>query len=126
MFLSDGGGGSVAPAPDFSGTQTLRIEPSAIPDALAAFRAAYDRVEAKVRELSGLEVPDWARDPVSGEAANEFVARTNGGGADSAIACLQGYQEQLRGAIESLETAQEGYLRTEGTNTAMWGKRDQG
>ena len=127
MYLADGGGGSVAPlAPDYSGTRTLRIEPSAIPGALAAFREAFDRIEAKVAALGGLEVPDWARDPVSGEAATEFVERTNGGGADSAIACLRGYQEQLRGAIQSLETAQEGYLRTEGTNTAMWGKRDQG
>ncbi|MCG8919665.1 MULTISPECIES: hypothetical protein [Actinokineospora] len=127
MYLADGGGGSIAPsAPDFSGTRTLRIEPSAIPGALAAFREAYDRVEAKVTALDGLEVPEWAKDPVSGEAATDFTARTNGGGADSAIACLRGYQEQLRRAIESLETAQEGYLRTEGTNHAMWGKRDQG
>ncbi|WP_091450214.1 hypothetical protein [Actinokineospora iranica] len=108
--------------PAFAGTQTLRIEPSAIPGALAAFREAYDRVSEKVRALDGLEVPRWADDPVSGETATEFLQRTNSGAADSAIACLRGYQEQLGKAIEALETAQEGYLRTEGTNHLMWGK----
>ncbi|WP_424183424.1 hypothetical protein ACOBQX_15620 [Actinokineospora sp. G85] len=124
--MADGAGGSVPVAPDFAGTRTLNIEPAAIPAALAAFREAYDRVETKVTQLSGLEVPDWARDPISGEAATEFVDRTNGGGADSAITCLRGYQEQLRAAVEALEGAHAAYEQTEGTNSAMWGKRDQG
>ncbi|OLR90874.1 hypothetical protein [Actinokineospora bangkokensis] len=126
MYLRDGGGGSAPAAPDFGGTRTLRIEPSAIPGALVAFREAFDRVDAKVRALDGLEVRRWADDPVSGEAVTEFTERTNGGGADSAIACLRGYREQLERAIAALESAKAGYELTEGTNSAMWGTRDQG
>jgi hypothetical protein len=125
VFVTDGGGGS-APAvpagPSFTGTQRLRIEPSAIPQALAAFRDAHDRVSQKVDELAGLPVEEWAGDPVSGETATQFGERTNGGGADSAYQCLLGYREQLANAIESLELSQQQYLATEGTNTARWGK----
>lgn len=123
MFLIDGGGGgSVPTGPTYTGTQRLRIDPSAIPGALAAFREAHDRVSRKVSELSGLPIREWAYDPVSGETATQFVERTNGGGADSAYQCLLGYQEQLANAIESLESTQQAYLETEGTNTERWGK----
>lgn len=125
MFLADGGGGSAAPAgPAYAGTQTLQIEPSAIPGALAAFREAHERVMAKVAALDALEVRPWAGDPVSGETAEQFIERTNGGGADSAIACLRGYGDQLRAAIDALQSAHDKYMATEGTNSAMWGKRD--
>ena len=124
MFLRDGGGGPVSPGPTFTGTQQLRIEPSAIPGALAAFREAYDRVSRKVNELSGLPVNEWAGDPVSSETATQFGQRTNGGGADSAYECLLGYQKQLANAIESLELSEQQYLATEGTNSARWGIYD--
>ncbi|WP_051385801.1 hypothetical protein [Actinokineospora inagensis] len=106
----------------YAGTQTLRIEPSAIPEALAAFRAAFAQVSEKVTALNGLEVPSWADDPISDEAAMLFVERTNGGGADSASKCLHGYQQQLQAVISALESAQAAYTLTEGTNSAMWGK----
>ncbi|MPZ80590.1 MAG: hypothetical protein GEV28_09400 [Actinophytocola sp.] len=123
MYVADGGvGAAPAAEPTFSGTQRLRIEPHAIPEALAAFREAHDRVARKVRELGSLPVRDWAGDPVSGETATQFTERTNGAGADSAMACLTGYQEQLHNAIESLKSAQADYLEIEGTNTARWGK----
>ncbi|MFC4858864.1 transcriptional regulator [Actinophytocola glycyrrhizae] len=126
MFLADGGGGGrVTPTPTFTGTQTLHIEPSAIPEALKAFTDAYDRVSRKVRDLAALPIHKWAGDPVSGETAEQFAERTNAGGAESAYACLTGYQKQLKAAIDSLTSAQEDYLRTEGTNTALWGKYDQ-
>lgn len=126
MFVADGGGGSAAPAgPTFTGTQTLHIEPSAIPEALKAFTDAYDRVSRKVRDLSNLPVKEWAGDPVSGETAVQFAQRTNTGGADSAYACLTGYQKQLEAAIDSLKSAHADYLRVEGENTDRWGKYDQ-
>ncbi|MGW5051055.1 hypothetical protein [Actinokineospora sp. NPDC004072] len=121
MFLADGAAGAALPAQ--SGRQTLRVEPHAIPGALAAFRDAHDRVAAKVAALDGLEVREWAGDPVSGETAAQFAQRTNGGAADSAIACLRGYQHQLLAAITALEAAHAAYTLTEGTNTAMWGKQ---
>lgn len=123
MFLADGGGGGAPSPPAYSGTQTLRIEPSAIPGALAAFREAHERVLAKVTALDGLRVPDWAGDPVSGETAERFQQRTNGGAADSAIACLRGYERQLRAAVDALEAAHAAYTLTEGDNTDLWGTK---
>lgn len=126
MYLADGGGGGTStPAPQFTGTQTLHIEPAAIPDALKAFQDAYDRVTAKVQELNHLPIKDWAGDPVSGETAVQFQERTNRGGGDSALACLTGYQKQLMAAINSLKGAHDDYLRVEGDNTAQWGKYHQ-
>jgi hypothetical protein len=126
VFLADGGGGGgTAPTgPTFTGNQNLRIEPSSIPQALTAFRDAHDRINAKVQELSGLQCNNWAGDPVSGETAKMFTERTNGGGADSAIACLTGYRDQLADAMDSLQKAHDQYLAVEGTNTARWGKYD--
>jgi hypothetical protein len=123
VYLADGGGGgSAAPTPQFTGTQTLRIEPSAIPDALKAFSDAYERVTRKVQELESLPIRDWAGDPVSSETAVQFKQRSNTGGADSAIACLKGYQAQLKGAMDALTSSHADYLRVEGDNTDQWGK----
>lgn len=127
MFLADGGGGTTAPVgPSYAGTQTLRVEPAAIPGALAAFRDAHLRVLEKVTALDGLQVPRWAGDPVSGETADQFTERTNGGGEDSAIACLRGYEKQLANAIDALQKAYDAYVQVEGENTARWGTHDQG
>ena len=122
MFLADGGAGAASAGPTFTGTQRLRIEPHAIPQALAAFREALDRITTKVKDLHGLQINNWAEDPVSGETAQQFTQRTNGGGADSAMACLTGYQQQLQAAIKSLEASQAQYLADEGANTDLWGK----
>jgi hypothetical protein len=125
VYVADGGGGGATPGPQFVGTQTLHIEPSAIPEALKAFTDAHERVTLKIRELTGLPIRNWAGDPVSSETAVEFAQRSNTGGADSAIACLKGYQEQLANAIKSLRDAQSEYERVEGDNTAHWGRYHQ-
>lgn len=122
MFLQDGGGGAAPAGPTFTGEQRLSIEPSSIPTALTAFREAFDRIDAKVNELSGMPIDNWAGDPVSRETAKRFTDRTNGGGADSAMACLKGYRDQLLAAIESLESSHAQYLAIEGTETERWGK----
>ena len=122
MYLIDGGGSGPVVEPTFTGTQSLSIEPSAIPAALAAFKAAHDRLSKKVEQLGGLPIVQWAGDPVSRETVVEFSERSNGGGEDSAIACLMGYERQLARAIESLQSAHDAYLATEGTNSERWGK----
>lgn len=115
-------GGSAGPSgPSYSGPQQLRIEPSAIPGALTAFRDAYDAVAAKVRDLRGLEVREWAGDPVSSETATQFTKRTSGDG-DSAMEALVGYEKQLRQVIASLEQSEAEYTALEGNNAALWGK----
>jgi hypothetical protein len=125
VYVADGGGGSSTASETFTGTQRLHIQPSAIPAALKAFSDAYDRVSKKVEELRGLPIREWAQDPVSGETAVVFTQRTNGGGAESAIACLTGYQKQLERAIGSLKSAHDTYLRVEGTNYERWGHYDR-
>lgn len=125
MYLAADAGGGSSSGPEYTGTQRLHIEPSAIPDALKAFREAYERVNRKVADLRGLPIKDWAGDPVSNETATQFHERTNGGGRDSAIACLTGYQKQLQAAVDSLQKAHDSYLRIEGDNSALWGKHHQ-
>jgi hypothetical protein len=120
VYLADGGGGGVSTGPSYSGTQTLKIEPSAIPGALNAFRAAEERVGRKLEELRSLEIREWAKDPVSGKTATQFDQRTHSG-ANSALDCLTGYRKQLKAAVESLEDAHRSYLLTEGTNSDKWG-----
>lgn len=126
MYLADGGGGgTTTPTPQFTGTQTLHVEPSAIPEALKAFQEAHERVSAKVRELGQLPIREWAGDPVSNETAQQFQQRSNRGGADSALECLKGYQAQLEAAIKSLQAAHDLYVQVEGDNVAQWGKYHQ-
>lgn len=123
MFI-DGDGGSSSAEPTFSGPQTLHIQPSAIPAALAAFRHAHERVSKKVEQLGGLQIQPWAGDDVSRETANQFHQRSQGGGTDSALQCLTGYQKQLENACTALEDSQRRYRRMEGDNSALWGKYD--
>jgi len=122
VYLIDGGGSGPVAEPTFTGTQSLSIEPSSIPAALVAFKEAHERLSKKVEQLGGLPIVQWAADPVSSETVTEFSERSNGGGQDSAIACLMGYERQLARAIDSLQSAHDSYLATEGTNSERWGK----
>jgi len=121
VFLADGGGGS-APAPDYSGTQTLQVEPESIPGARDAFGAARDRVKAELDKLNSMEIQQWAGDPVSGEAVNKFTERTSTD-IESARQVLEGYLEQLDRAHQQLDASYRYYVETEGTNAALWGKQ---
>ena len=111
MYFIDGGGSGPVVEPMFTGTQSLSIEPSAIPAALTAFREAHHRLATKVEQLGGLPIERWAADPVSGETVVKFSERSNGGGQDSAIACLMGYEKQLARAIDSLQAANDSIAR---------------
>jgi hypothetical protein len=124
VFLADGGGGGTPSGPSFTGTQTMYLEPSAIPAALKAFRRAHDRVAQKVAQLEALGINPWAHDPVSGETAKQFAERSNGGGGDSAAKVLHDYRDQLHNLVVSLEQAEAAYTAMEGENSARWGMRD--
>jgi hypothetical protein len=123
VFLP-GDGPTASPEPSFSGPQTLRVEPAAIPAALKAFTVAHERVSARVKELGGLSIKPWANDEVSSETATQFQQRSQGGGTDSAIECLVGYQTQLDNACKALKASQARYEAMEGTNSERWGIYD--
>ncbi|SMD07295.1 hypothetical protein [Lentzea albidocapillata] len=123
MFLADGGGGVSSP-PEF-GQRKLKVDPSAIPQARAAFEKALDEFDARIKpQVHSLPTKPWAADPVSSETSKAFNEQT----ADKALTALTVYRAQLSGVIDQLKMIEEQYRMTEGDNVAMWGKnlRDQG
>lgn len=110
MFMADGGGGSAGPKPSIAGSQQhMRIEPEAVDAAYKLFDDAYNKVSAKVNAIYDATAGPWSYDPVSMETATKFNERTTGGGADSAMAALLGYQKQLENARDALKAAKETY-----------------
>ncbi|GLZ31502.1 hypothetical protein Lesp02_36900 [Lentzea sp. NBRC 105346] len=118
MFLADGGG-SGQTLPDYSGQQKLKVDPSAIPQARAAFEHALDQLNTELKNNPDLFVRQpWAEDPVSSETAQRFNQDTT----DNALKALDGYRLQLEGVIEQLKGIENQYRMTEGDNAALWGK----
>ena len=120
MYLVDGGGNSSMP-PEF-GQRKLKVDPSAIPQARAAFEHALDEFEAKIDTIvDALPTRPWAGDPISGETSKAFNEQTTG----KALTALAFYKKQLIGVIEQLRMIEEQYRQVEGDNTALWGKHLQ-
>jgi hypothetical protein len=123
VFLADGGGGVSTP-PEF-GQRKLKVDPSAIPQARAAFEKALDEFDARIKpQVNSLPTRPWAADPISSETSKAFNDQTS----DKALAALTAYRKQLTGVIDQLRAIEQQYILTEGDNAAMWGKhlRDQG
>lgn len=119
MFIADGGGSSPT-TPEYSGTQKLQIDPSAIPQARAAFEHALEELTTKLNDAQfGLRTTAWAEDPVSNDTAERFNQRTY----DVAVQALMGYQQQLKGVVDQLTAIENQYRITEGDNAALWGKK---
>ncbi|GGN05142.1 hypothetical protein GCM10011609_50440 [Lentzea pudingi] len=124
MYLADSGGGGVSTPPEF-GQRKLKVDPSAIRQARAAFEKALDEFDLKVRpQVNQLPTRPWAEDPISSETSKAFNDQT----ADKAMTALNVYREQLVGVIAQLKAIEQQYILTEGDNSAIWGKhlRDQG
>lgn len=122
MFLADGGGGASSPL-EF-GQRKLKVDPSAIPQARAAFEKALDEFDAKIKpQADSLSTRPWAGDPISSETSKAFNDQTS----DKALTALTVYRAQLAGVIDQLKMIEEQYRQVEGDNAAMWGKhlRDQ-
>ncbi|MGZ3141813.1 transcriptional regulator [Lentzea chajnantorensis] len=120
MHLADGGGTS---SPPEFGQRRLKVDPSAIPQARAAFERALDEFEAKIeRSSDALPTRPWAGDPISSETSKAFNEQTS----EKALAALVFYKKQLIGVIDQLRAIEEQYRMVEGDNTALWGKHLQG
>ncbi|TWP53082.1 PE domain-containing protein [Lentzea tibetensis] len=119
MFIADGGGSGQALPPDYSGQKKLKVDPSAIPQAKAAFQHALDELDKEMSDAGpALMARPWADDPVSGETAKQFNVETH----DKALMALTGYRAQLAGVVDQLKAIEEQYRMTEGDNEALWGK----
>jgi glutathione S-transferase len=120
VFLADGGGSSQAVPPSYSGQKKLKVDPSAIPQARAAFEHALDELDKELASARFvLDARPWAGDPVSTETANRFNSETK----DKALQALLGYERQLRGVVDQLTQIENQYRMTEGDNAALWGKK---
>lgn len=119
MYLEDGGG--VSSPPEF-GQRRLQVDPSAIPQARAAFEHALAEFEGKI-DPAVYELPTkpWAGDPISSETSKAFNEQTSG----KALAALRFYKKQLVGVIDQLKMIEAQYREVEGDNTALWGKHLQ-
>ncbi|WP_199440397.1 hypothetical protein [Umezawaea beigongshangensis] len=111
MFIADGGGGSANPLPSYSGsTQTLRVEPEAIPEVRRVFVEARDKLKDKLDEANqALRARNWAADPVSRDTAEKFNQDTFEAGEQAAVAALTGYLEELDKVISQLDVIDAGY-----------------
>lgn len=119
MFIADGGGSGQALPPDYSGQKKLKVDPSAIPQARAAFQHALDELTKELSQSQYvLTARPWADDPVSSETAKQFNDETQG----KALEALIGYRDQLDGVVKQLTAIEEQYRMTEGDNAALWGK----
>lgn len=119
MLIADGGGSAPGPS-GATGSQTLKVDPPAIPGARDAFYEAAEKIEQLVQRLNGINTPPWANDPVSKVTAVRFDNGTAEMGTNAAIRALSKYGEELRNTGDALNSAYKDYVRVEGTNTEKW------
>ncbi|KAA2251216.1 transcriptional regulator [Solihabitans fulvus] len=114
--LFDGEGGSLPPIPT---QQSLRVDPEAIPHLRNVFSTALVKLDKQIElAITEVRVRPWAGDPVSAEAATKFNERSFDA-ADSALTALQGYQAQLKSALDALGQVERQYHVVEGDNTDL-------
>jgi hypothetical protein len=103
-----------------SAPHKLKIEPSAIPDAINVFEQALDQLSVKLGYGEDqFKQPTWAGDHVSQATAQKFNDRAHTD-PNSAMAVLSGYRAQLQGVVDNLKALQQSYQQTEGNNAALW------
>jgi hypothetical protein len=117
---TDGTGAGSAPGlPRLPDPRALRVDPAAIPSLRRAFSNALTRLDKQVElAITDIRIKPWAGDPVSEAAAQQFNQRSVEA-VDSALAALQGYQRQLKSAMDALQQVDEQYQVIEGDNTTL-------
>lgn len=114
------------PVPDpsrFTGGRAFHVDHAAIPRLRRTFTDAITKLDKQIEmAITEIRVRPWAGDPVSAEAAQQFNKRSVDAG-DSALAALQGYQRQLKSAMDALQQVEEQYRAVEGDNRASFERR---
>ncbi|ATE57252.1 MULTISPECIES: transcriptional regulator [Actinosynnema] len=99
--------------------QALDVDPSAIPSLKSAFSGALSKLDQQIEmAVTEVRVRPWAGDPVSIEAAEKFNERSVDSG-DSALDALQGYQRQLKSAMDALTLVERQYQVIEDDNSGL-------
>ncbi|GDY29152.1 hypothetical protein GTS_07850 [Gandjariella thermophila] len=116
----NGAGDAAVPDPSrLPDPRTMRVDPAAIPGLRRAFGNALTKLDKQIElAITDIRIKPWAGDPVSAEAAQQFNQRSVEAG-DSALAALQGYQRQLKSAMDALQQVDEQYQVIEGDNTTL-------
>jgi hypothetical protein len=122
VIPADNEGGGYLPPSSGTGTgpQTLKVEPSSIPGARDAFHQAAEMITQLVTQLTAIDTPPWAGDPVSKTTAQRFDTGSGDRGRVAAVNALTKYGEQLQNSGDALQAAYDHYVAVEGTNTAKW------
>ena len=103
---------------------TLRVEPHTIPALRAAFYDAADALNEHVTRLQeeGQIKEPWLGDETSSGVYSYYKQNvmdvTNG-----PIAALAAFSTELMAVHDTLKRMEDEYRRSEGDNTALWGRR---
>jgi hypothetical protein len=102
---------------------TLRVEPHALPAIRAAFDEAISEVARAVHRLrTEAFIPEsWLGDKVSAAVRQHYNLRVMEAD-DGPYAAFRAYEAELIKIHDSLKAMEDHYSRTEGDNTALWGK----
>lgn len=108
-----------APAPEAAQSESMRIEPSAIPGLVAALQSSLDAVGVQIgHAITELRIQPWAGDPVSTGAAEQFNEHSVGGD-QAALDALCGYRDRLQSAAEALQRANTQYQDSDETGAGL-------
>jgi hypothetical protein len=96
-----------------SSTSTLRVEPDQVLRLKTELQTIYDEVEVFLRRRTPtMMMRPLGADPVSSDAADAFNKNTQ-----SAIDAARGYQDALKGVLDTLDQAVRTYDLVEDANT---------
>ena len=101
----------------------LQVEPSAIPAVRAAFDESLTELRPHLRRLrQEAYIPEpWLGDSVSAEAASTYNSSVMDA-ADGPYAAMVALEAELVRIRDSLQVLEDHYRRTEGENSALWGR----
>ncbi|MHA6627856.1 hypothetical protein ACU61A_20660 [Pseudonocardia sichuanensis] len=101
----------------------LRVEPSSIPALRVACDDSLNELSSHLVRLAqeGYIREPWLGDPVSAEVANSYNLRVMDA-ADGPYAAMVAFEAELVKIRDSLQLMEDHYRRTEGDNTALWGR----
>ncbi|WP_424189500.1 transcriptional regulator [Actinokineospora sp. G85] len=117
MAPGNNGGGQQGSLP--GPLDVLNVAPEAVPALRTAFADALSRLDAELRlDDLGLRVEQWAKDPVSLDAARAVNGLTADDGEKAALLALRGFREQLSTAVHNLDKITEEYRLLEDDNSA--------